>query len=1165
MSHADFVHLRVHSAYSLSEGAIPVKQLVSLCSEMNMPAVAVTDTNNLFGALEFSSTAAASGVQPIIGCLMAINVADNTVIDEQPSGPSVAINNQHLKLQSLVLLVQNEAGYLNLLKCLSNAYLDQEDVSDPHIDLEFLESHSDGLIVLSGGPIGPIGQLLLNSQFDAAGKLTERLKAAFPGRFYMEIMRHGMEQDKTTENHFLDLAYNRDIPIVATNDVFFSTPDMYEAHDALLCIAAGAFVSQDDRPRLTTNHYLKTATEMRKLFHDLPEAIDNTIIIAKRCAYRVNSISPLLPPYDCGEGRSEEDELRDLTKAGLKIRLENHVITETMSAEEKATTEEHYYKRMEFELETINQMGFPGYFLIVADFIHWTKEQGIPVGPGRGSGAGSVVAWALTITDLDPLRFGLLFERFLNPERVSMPDFDIDFCQDRRDEVITYVQKKYGRDRVAQIITFGKLQARAVLRDVGRVLEIPYGYVDKICKLVPNNPASPMTLPEAIAAEPQIATLIREDSVIKHLMELAKKLEGLYRHASTHAAGVVIGDRPLDKLIPLYRDPRSDMPVSGFNMKFVESAGLVKFDFLGLKTLTVLTTAVNLCRDKGIEIDLLALPFDDPATFKMIERGETTGVFQLESAGMRDVLKKMKPDTFEDIIAVVALYRPGPMDNIPSYIRRKHGEEEADYLYPTLEGILKETFGIMIYQEQVMQIAQELSGYSLGGADLLRRAMGKKIKEEMDQQRQIFVNGAKNKGVPEKKANLIFDQVNKFAGYGFNKSHAAAYALVAYQTAYMKANHPVEFLAASMTLDLTNTDKLNVFKQELDRLKIKLLPPDLNKSKVVFSVEDVDNTSAIRYALAAVKNVGQGAMEGIVKERSDNGPFKDFNDLINRIDPRNVNKRQLENLARAGAFNFVSTNRRRVYQGVEALLRHANLAASERNSNQMGLFGGDKAPTPDITLPEVPDWMPLDRLREEFDAIGFYLSAHPLDAFSKRLEKMKVETFSDVTALGQARPVNLAGTLIGKKERISQKGSRYAFLQFSDASGSFEITAFSETLSEAGDLLDVGNSLLIKATAQNDQQGDGLKFLAQSFRSLEKATADDDTGLSIKINSDEALKPIKEILDHIGKGRGQVIINAHIKDKGWIVAVELPIKYKVMPEIVLAIKALPGVLEIFEN
>ena len=1153
MSHANFVHLRIHSAYSLAEGAIRIEEIASLCKRHDMPAVAITDTGNLFGALEISEKVAKEGVQPIPGLTVLVDFPEFHQQSNDAYGGNKA--NAQIEPAQLAVLAKNETGYLNLMELSSRAFLDTDGTEVAHIKVDLLKKHADGLILLTGGPDGPLNRLLVDGKRDLAEAILLDLAEAFQDNLYVELQRHNLADEAKAEAGLIDMAYTHGLPLVATNQAYFPDQDMYEAHDALLCIAEGAYIMEENRRRVTPEHYFKSPQEMSILFRDLPEAIENTLEIAKRISFRPRSIDPILPSFTDEEGVDEAQALRDMATEGLKRRLETNGMY---------VPEEDYYKRLEFELGVINGMDFPGYFLIVSDFMVWSRAQNIPVGV-RGSGAASIVAWALDITNLDPLRFDLLFERFLNPERISMPDFDIDFCQDRRDEVITYVQKKYGRDRVAQIITFGKLQARAVLRDVGRVLEIPYGYVDKICKLVPNNPANPMTLPEAITAEPQLGALIREDSVVKHLMELAKKLEGLYRHASTHAAGVVIGDRPLDELIPLYRDPRSDMPVSGFNMKFVESAGLVKFDFLGLKTLTVLSTAVDLCRDKGIEIDLLALPFDDASTFEMIGRGETTGVFQLESAGMRDVLKKMKPDTFEDIIAVVALYRPGPMDNIPSYILRKHGEEEADYLYPTLEGILKETFGIMIYQEQVMQIAQELSGYSLGGADLLRRAMGKKIKEEMDQQRQIFVDGAKNKGVPEKKADKIFDQVNKFAGYGFNKSHAAAYALVAYQTAYMKANHPVEFLAASMTLDLTNTDKLNVFRQELDRLKVKLLPPDLNKSGVVFQVEECDGKSAIRYALAAVKSVGSAAMESIVKERDEHGPYRDFNDLVNRLDPKNVNKRQLENLARAGAFSFVSPNRRRVFQGIEALIRHANFAANERNSDQMGLFSGDKAPTPDITLPEVPDWMPLDRLREEFDAIGFYLSAHPLDAFSKRLEKMKVEKALDVIEQGQPRPVNLAGTLIGKKERVSQKGARYAFLQFSDASGTFEVMAFSETLSEAGDLLDVGNSLLIKATAQADQQGEGIKFLAQSVKSLEKAAAQENTGLSIRINQQDALRPIRDILEHVGPGGGDVTINAHIKDKGWTVAMQLPKKYKIMPEIVLAIKAVPGVLEIFEN
>ncbi|MED5396638.1 MAG: DNA polymerase III subunit alpha, partial [Pseudomonadota bacterium] len=739
MSDTGFVHLRVHSAYSLSEGAIQVKELVALCRDQGMPAVAITDTNNLFGAFEFSSSAAQAGVQPIIGCQLAVAL-------ETPKNPrhrtgSGSPDADDVASAPMVFLIQNQTGYHNLLKLLSVAYIGSDDASEPMVPMAAIASHAEGIIAFTGGSDGPVGRLLADARTAEAEDLTRRLSAAFPGNLYVEIMRHSLDIEEETEPGFLKLAYKLDLPLVATNDVFFSDSSMYDAHDALICIAAGINVAQDDRRRLTPDYRFKGAQEMRTLFADLPEAVDNTIVIARRCAFMVEPVEPILPPYHCGKGRTEEDELKCRAEAGLARRLEAAVFTAQMMPEEREKAAEPYRRRLKYELGVIIDMGFPGYFLIVADFIHWAKEHGIPVGPGRGSGAGSLVAWALQITDLDSLRWGLLFERFLNPERVSMPDFDIDFCQNRRDEVIRYVQEKYGRDHVAQIITFGKLQARAVLRDVGRVFEIPYGYVDKICKLVPNNPAYPVTLSQAIAGEPQLRQMIRNDPAVARLVDIAKRLEGLYRHASTHAAGVVISDRALDELIPLYRDPRSDMPVTGFNMKYVESAGLVKFDFLGLKTLTVLATAERLVRETGEALDLTSIPLDDPATFAMISEGTTTGVFQLESSGMVDVLTKLRPDTFEDIIAVVALYRPGPMDNIPSYIKRKHGEEKPDYLYPTLEGILKETFGIIIYQEQVMQIAQELSGYKLGSADLLRRAMGKKIQSEMDQQRQTFIVG----------------------------------------------------------------------------------------------------------------------------------------------------------------------------------------------------------------------------------------------------------------------------------------------------------------------------------------------------------------------------------------------------------------------------------------
>ena len=855
---ASFVHLRVHTAYSLSAGAIRIKELAGLCKAERMPAVAITDSGNLFGALEFATTCSAAGLQPIIGCDIAVERGDQ----EGGSRLGRALSEP----DRIVLLVQNEEGYRNLLRLVSQSYLAGEAPNEPSIRRCDLAGASEGLLCLTGGASGPVGRLLAEGQAEAAEAMLSELAAAFPNRLYVELMRHGVADEARSEPGLVELAYRHGLPLVATNDVYFPDRDFYEAHDALLCIAQGTVVADADRKRLTRSHYFRTAAEMREVFADLPEACDNTLVIAQRCAFIPQTRQPILPAFTSGEGIDEETALRRAAVAGLDARLAALRLDEEDAAKP-------YRERLEFELGTIIGMGFAGYFLIVSDIIQWAKRQEIPVGPGRGSGAGSVVAWALTITDLDPLRFGLLFERFLNPERVSMPDFDIDFCQDRRDEVIRYVQQKYGRDRVAQIITFGKLQARAVLRDVGRVLAMPYGQVDRLCKLVPNNPAHPVTLEQALAAEPALQQQRDTDESVARLITIALKLEGLYRHASTHAAGVVIGDRPLTELVPLYRDPRSDIPVTQFNMKWVELAGLVKFDFLGLKTLTVLARTCELLAARGVELDLSALPLDDPAAYELLARGDTVGVFQVEGAGVRDMLKKLRPDRFEDIIAANALYRPGPMENIPRYIAVKHGEEEPDYLHPALEGILKETYGVMTYQEQVMQIAQVLAGYSLGSADLLRRAMGKKIPSEMEAQRQLFFEGAASRGVERARAELIFDQMAKFAGYGFNKPHAAAYALVTYQTAYLKANYPVEFLAALMTLDLGNTDKLNVFRQELNRLGIRLLPPDVNRSAVTFTVEPGDRP-AIRYALAAVKGVGAQAMAELVAERDRARPLQ---------------------------------------------------------------------------------------------------------------------------------------------------------------------------------------------------------------------------------------------------------------------------------------------------
>jgi DNA polymerase-3 subunit alpha len=1148
---ADFVHLRVHTAYSLSAGAIKIKELADLCKAERMPAVAITDTGNLFGALEFATTCSGAGVQPIIGCEIALlhgNAEEGSRLGRVVPEPD-----------RIVLLVQDEAGYRNLLRLVSRSYLAGEAPSEPAISQHELAGASEGLLCLAGGPKGPVGRLLAEGQADAAEAVLTELAAAFPKRLYVELMRHGTPEEARSEPGLVELAYRHGLPLVATNDVHFPDHGFYEAHDALLCIAQGKVVGDANRTRLTGSHYFRPAAEMRAAFADLPEACDNTLVIARRCAFIPQPRQPILPAFPTAEGIGEETALRRAALAGLEIRLAAH----NVEPEELAKP---YRDRLEFELGTITRMGFAGYFLIVSDIIQWAKRQGIPVGPGRGSGAGSVVAWALTITDLDPLRFGLLFERFLNPERVSMPDFDIDFCQDRRDEVIRYVQQKYGRDRVAQIITFGKLQARAVLRDVGRVLAMPYGQVDRLCKLVPNNPAHPVTLEQAIAGEPALQQQRDTDDSVARLMTIALKLEGLYRHASTHAAGVVISDRPLTELVPLYRDPRSDIPVTQFNMKWVELAGLVKFDFLGLKTLTVLARTLDLLEARGVKLDLSVLPLDDPAAYELLARGDTVGVFQLEGAGVRDMMKKLRPDRFEDIIAVVSLYRPGPMENIPRYIAVKHGEETADYLHPALEEILTETHGIMIYQEQVMQIAQVLAGYSLGGADLLRRAMGKKIPSEMEAQRQLFIEGATGRGVGAALADHIFDQMAKFAGYGFNKSHAAAYALLAYQTAYLKANYPVEFLAALMTLDLGNTDKLNVFRQELNRLNVRLLPPDINRSEVTFAVEldPKPGKAAIRYALAAVKGVGGQAMTELVAERTARGRFKDLVDFSRRLDAQSFNRRQFESLAKAGAFDSLNPNRAQTFAAAESLLRQASRAAEERESRQESLFAAidpDFAPRP--TLPLVADWPPVERLQHEFAAIGFYLSSHPLDPYGKSLERAGIIRFADLPvglAANVASRFKLAGIVIGRKERTSGRGNRFAFVQMSDPSGTFEVTLFSEILSESRALFDSGQPLVVTVDVRSEEES--LRLTAQKIEPLDTVVAHAAAGLRVFLGEARALANLKSVIARGAGGRGRVTVVLDLPSRE--VEIALPGGFTVDPRTRAAVKSLPGIVDVHE-
>jgi DNA polymerase-3 subunit alpha len=1156
MAHADFVHLRVHTAYSLSEGAIKVKELVGLCKAERMPAVAMTDSGNIFGALEFCTAAADAGLQPLLGCQIALRHEAEGLRQLKAPEPS-----------QLVLLTQDRAGYANLTRLISEAYLETPPGESPQLRLERVCAASAGLIALTGGPRGPVARAFLEGRAPAGEAALRQLAAAFPGRLYVELQRHGAPEEDRCEDALVDLAYAMDLPLVATNECFFAGADVYDAHDALLCIADGAYVAQDDRRRLTQEHRFKTAAEMRALFADLPEACDNTLVIARRCGFLLEPVrKPILPTPPKARETGVEATFRQLATRGLEARFAQSVWSPAMDSAAREEAARPYRARLEYELNMIVKMGFDGYFLIVADFIQWAKAQGIPVGPGRGSGAGSLVAWALTITDLDPLRFGLLFERFLNPERVSMPDFDIDFCQDRRDEVIRYVQREYGEDRVAQIITFGKLQARAVVRDCGRVLGMPYGQVDRICKLIPQNPANPISLQQAIDGEAVLRQMMQDEPAIARLMDIALKLEGLYRHASTHAAGVVIGDRPLVDMVPLYRDPRALLPATQFNMKWVEQAGLVKFDFLGLKTLTVVKRACDLVgTGRRLRIDPQAIPLDDPVTFAMLTRGETVGVFQLESAGMRDAVRGMRPDRLEDLIALVALYRPGPMENIPRYNACKHGKEKPDYLHPTLEPILKETFGVMVYQEQVMQIAQVMCGYSLGQADLLRRAMGKKDKSQMEALRKSFVDGAVTRGVDEGKASHIFDLVDKFAGYAFNKSHAAAYALVSYQTAWLKANHPVEFMAASMSFDLANTDKLAVFRQELDRLGIRLLPPDVNRSAASFSVEYAQGEAkgAVRYALAAVKGVGQVAMEGLVAEREARGPFRDLGDFARRIDPKQINKRLLEQLVKAGAFDALESNRARAFAAIELLLAEANAEAEARSSNQSNLFGA-AVDRPKLLPPALGDWPLTQRLQSEFEAIGFYLSAHPLDAYAVALKRLGVLRSTDLAQRlrqGGATRVKLAGSVIGKQERTSAKGNRFAFVQCSDASGVFEVTFFSEVLAMCRELLGSGKPLLISADARIEE--DAIKLLAQTVQSLDAAAAASAAGLRIAVGDEAALTGLRGIMAAERKGRGRIVLDLRL-DIETRAELQLPGGFMVSSETRARIANLPGVLEVQE-
>ena len=1145
-----FIHLRVHSAYSLLAGAIHPKSLIEMIVEHDMPAVALSDTNNMFGALEFASLAKEAGVQPIIGCQFDLGYAQAQDPRRRPPAPA-----------PIVLLAQSQTGYENLMALNSCLYLKDDTAVLTQVSMVDLADHSDGLICLTGGADGPLGRLIRDRKSDQAQDLAKQLAQIYPNRCYIEVTRHGGDdatpctpQEALCEPIFLDIAYRQDLPLVATNDVYFPKTDMYEAHDALLCIADGTYVDQaEPRRRVTPEHYLKTPQEMENLFKDLPEAIENTWEIAQRCAYCPDKRDPILPQF----APDEIQELRRQAQTGLEARLKQITL---------AGSREDYSNRLNFELQVIENMGFSGYFLIVADFIKWAKDHNIPVGPGRGSGAGSLVAYALTITNLDPLRYDLLFERFLNPDRLSMPDFDIDLCMDRREDVIEYVQQKYGADRVSQIATFGGLLSKAAVRDIGRVLQIPYPVVDRLSKLIPSEGMKPVSIEKALIDEPRLREEARSEPVIKRMLDYAKQLEGLLRNVATHAAGVVIGDRPLDQLVPLYRDSRSDMAATQFNMKWAEAAGLVKFDFLGLKTLTVVRQAVALLDKRAVQVDIDHIPLDDAATYDLYSSAQTVAVFQVESAGMMDALRMMKPNCIEDIIALVALYRPGPMENIPQYCNVKNGRTKRETLHPLIDHILDETQGIIVYQEQVMQIAREMAGYTLAGADSLRRAMGKKIQAEMDKERPKFLEGALKNGVEEQKAVEVWNLLDKFANYGFNKSHAAAYGVLSYQTAWLKTNHPVEFMAAVMNCDLHLTDNLKSYIDESHRLEIDIVLPCVNQSQARFSVCD----SKIVYGLGALKNVGAEAMELIVSARQNDGVFRDLMDFARRVPLKRIGKRPLEMLARAGAFDVLDSNRARVLGVIDTLVSYSNAIHEARNSNQAGLFGdaGEDLPPPRLPIPE--DWMPTRRLAEEFSAVGFYLSGHPLDDYMPALRRRQVVGLKELKnrAVGGKITAKIAGVVAKRKDRKSAKGKRYAYVELSHPEGSFEVTVFSEALDKHGDQMAIGQNLVLIVSVE--LQGDQLKMICHSAESADEVVADAaQIGVQIFVQDDAALEPLKTQLESFVRNAqtstcGPVHLVLTRPDFPGEVELILKEEYPLNPQIIGALKHIDGIVAVKE-
>ncbi len=1099
----NFNHLKVHTQYSICEGAAKIDDLADYSKTNKIKSLGLCDTLNLCGALEFAEKISKNGTQPIIGTQINFKSDETTGL--------------------IPLFALNEIGYKNIIKLSSSSYLKNNELSDPHLEFEELLNNSEGVAIFSGTIFGLFGKLFNNGKFKEIHELYSKIKNVFADRFYIEIQRHNDLNEIGFEKFNLKKSLDLEIPIIATNEVFYLDQDMHEAHDALICIGNKTYVNEKNRLRLSDQHYLKTNLEMLSLFADLPEALENNYNFPFRCSFRPLFSNPVLPNISSDKEGNANEILKKDSFDGLKIKF-NKVFGISDNELNNSNSYKAYKKRLDHELSIITEMKYSSYFLIVSDYIRWAKNNDIPVGPGRGSGAGSLVAWCLSITDVDPIKFNLIFERFLNPDRISMPDFDIDFCEDKRDLVFEYLTKKY-KDSVAHIITFGKLKARMVIRDVGRVLGLAYGFVDSISKMIPFDPSRPQNLTQCIAGEPRLQKLINEDSRVKKLTDLSLKLEGLNRNVATHAAGVVIADKKLTEVVPLYKDSSSDLllPSTQFDMYSAENAGLVKFDFLGLKTLTVINNTQKLIQKNNKEFNIENISYEDQKVFDLMSTGNTVGLFQIESAGMREALIQMKPNHIEDIIALVALYRPGPMSNIPTYNDCKHGRQKPDYLHPLLESILKPTYGVIIYQEQVMQIAQKLSGFTAGQADLLRRAMGKKKRAELEKQKQGFIEGAIQNGIAKDIAAGIFLKIEPFAEYGFNKSHAAAYAIISYQTAFLKTYYSKEFIAASMTMDISNQNKLSEFYEELKRIDIKVIRPDINDCFADFRAID----DKFYYALGGIKAVGYEAISNIIQERTVNGKFKSIKDFINRVKPKDINKLQLEGLVKAGAFDNLNSNRQALFNSIPAIIIKSKNIYDNKSTNQIDLFSEDESFEDDVII-KTKDWKFEERLSKEFESVGFFISDHPLNQFTEIFDDYKIIEYSNFISNEKQKDANIAATLLKIQERKTAKGNSYAVLKLTDLTSVFELFIFSDSLELNREILKEGNSLILTLFKNISNDENRLtRINVQKIASIKDLLNMPINEVSFDLNSKDQIIQIFEII----KDQGKTIVNINLSNK----------------------------------